>query len=166
MYPSTSFQRSHVLHVHVFSVSPALHIDMQFTSDVIIKMTVIIGFQTYSNTFLGEAMYTPYILSRNHVHLVHIFIISPALHISMQFIWDVIIKIIAIIGFQTYSNTFLREAMYTQYILSRSHVHLVHPSEELCIPYTSFREAMYSKGVLSSFHPHYIQACISHEMTS
>ena len=91
-------------------------------------------------------MYTPYILPRNHVHPVHIFIISPMLHTSMQFIWDAIIKIIAIIGFQTYSKHIPPRSYVSQYILLRNHVHPVHPFEELCIPITSFREAMYSKA--------------------
>ena len=72
MYPSTSFQRSHVLHVHVFIVSPALHIDMQFTSDVIIKFQSYV-FKPIPKTSLREAMYTLYILPRSHVHLVHLF---------------------------------------------------------------------------------------------
>ena len=96
-------------------------------------------------------MYTPYIALRNHVHLVHIFIISPVLHTSMQFIWDVIIKIIAIIGFQTYSKHIPPRSYVSQYILLRNHVHPVHPCEELCIPNTSFWEAMYSKAYFHHF---------------
>ena len=72
----------------------------------------------------------------------------------------------SIIGFQAYSKHIPLRSYVSKYILLRSHVHPVDPSEELCIPYTSLLKAMYPKGVLSPFHLRYIQVCNLHEMSS
>ena len=148
MYPSTYFQRIHVLPVHVFISSPTLHIDMQFTSYVIIKLIAIIGFQTYSKD----------IPPRSYVHPVHPFEepCTPSTyfhHLTCITYKHAIYmrchhKKIAIIGFQTYTKHIPPRSYVSKYILLRSHVHPVHPFKELCIPYTSFQEAMYSKGIL------------------
>ena len=98
-------------------------------------------------TSFREAMYPKYILSRSYVPQVHIFIISPVLHTSMQFTWDVIIKI-SIVDFKTYSKHIPQRSYVPKYILSRIHVLQVHPSEELCTPSTSFRGVMYPKQIL------------------
>ena len=124
----------------------------------------------FSNLFQThpfDKLCTPYTSLRGTMYIQYIFfIISPALHTSMQFIWDVIIKIIAIIVFQTYSKHIPPRSYVSQYILPRNHVHLVHPYEELCIPNTSFYEAMYSRGVLPSFHLRYMQVCSLYEISS
>ena len=127
MYPSTSFQRSHGLPIHVCIISPALHIDMQFSSDVIIKIISIIGFQTYSK----------HIPSRSYAHPIHpseepCTSSTYSHHLTyVTYRHEVYIRFhheIAVIGFQTYSKR----------IPSRSYVRLVHPSEEPCTSSTYF----------------------------
>ena len=101
------------------------------------KNNSIIYFQTYSKHIPLRSYVSKYILPRSHVHPVHIFIISPVLHISMQFIWDVIIKKIN----HRFPNLFQSHP-------SKKLCIQVHPFEEPCTPSTSFRGVMYPKHIL------------------
>ena len=136
MYSCTSFQMSHlsqpypperyVLQGWTTIISPALHISMQFIWDVIINVIAIRAFQTYSRHIPSRSYVSKYILPRSHVQPIHVSIISHALHTSMQFIWGAIIKIIAIIGFQTYPKHIPSRSYVSMYILLKSHVRPVH----------------------------------------
>ena len=122
MYPSTSFQRNHVLPVHLYIISPVLHIDMQFSSDVIIKVIAITGFQTYSKHIPSRIYVYPVHPSEEpctcstYFHHHTCITYKHAAHMRCHH------KKNSIIGFQTYSK----------HIPSRSYVHPIHPFEVPC----------------------------------
>ena len=138
MYPSTSFQRSHVLPVHVCIISPALHIDMQFSSDVIIKIIAIIGFQTYSK----------HIPSRSYAHLVHPFEEPCTSSTYFHHLTCVTYKHAVYMRCHYKNNCNHRFPNLFQHIPPRSYVHSVHPFEDPCTPSTSFRGCLYPIHIL------------------
>ena len=144
MYPSTSVQRSHVLPVHVCIISLALHIDMQFSSDVIIKIIAIIGFQTYSK----------HIPSRRYVHPEH-----PSEDPCTSSTYFHHLTCV------TYKHAvYMRIHHKNNCNHSFSNLFQIYPYEKLCTPYTSFRGPMYTQYIFWSSHLRYIQACSLYEM--
>ena len=139
MYPNTSFQRSHVLHVDVCIISPLLHIDMQFSSYVIIKIIAIISLQTYSK----------HIPSRSYVYLVHTFEEPCTSSTYFHHLTHITYKHAVYMIFHHKNNCNHRFSNLFQHIPPRSYVHSLHPFEEPCTPSTSFRGALYPIHILS-----------------